>query len=180
MLESTEKLMQRAGQEKLLRERRKVHVKLNVEGETILVRDQAPLHRGNIGFEEGWTFEQFVAHLNRRVFFWPGREGGPLPYGVRHFLRYAAEGPVILRIPSGLLLAANPHAAIQFSRCNSGSPRYNGGVAAVRGMSTFVSAADAVFRAAQVVELTIANAAALPEDSQVGFDPAGPWTNLLG
>jgi hypothetical protein len=154
-------------------------VALTVEGETVLLRDQAPLHAGNMQLDSGWSFARFVRHLNDRVFFWPGGEGGPISYGLRHFGRYESEVPVILRVPFASLVAANPQLELLFCRYNSGSPRWSRGVAAPRGATTFVPAANAVFGPANVVEVTALNGVHLPNDSAQGQHPQGPWTPLF-
>jgi hypothetical protein len=122
-----------------------------------------------------WSFERFVAHLNGRVFFWPGDGQGPISYGMRHFARYEAEEPVILRVPVLDVVEANAAVEPLFCRYNSGSPRWTQGVASPRGATTFVSACDANFRASQVVEVTFAATVTLPSSAELGMGPSGPW-----
>src|SRR5438093_435883 len=81
-----------------LRKKRPESMEFLLGTATVSVRDQAPLHAGNINLETGWSFEDFVQSLNERVFFWPGSQSGPNAYGQRHFARYASEDPAILRI----------------------------------------------------------------------------------
>jgi hypothetical protein len=73
---SASELMKRAGRTDLLRVRRKGHEVIEVDGQRISLRDQKPLHSGNILFAEGFTFEDFVESLNCRIFFWPGKNLG--------------------------------------------------------------------------------------------------------
>jgi hypothetical protein len=178
-LESAAILARHAGRVDLLDARRREHVAVTVDGETVLLRDQAPLHAGNMQLDPGWNFAQFVRHLNDRVFFWPGSAGGPISYGLRHFGRYAPEAPKILRVPFDSLIAANPHLELLFCRYNSGSPRWSRGVAAPRGSTTFVSSTDAAFRPAQVVEVTALHHVQLPSDTAHGQLPQGPWNPLF-
>jgi hypothetical protein len=179
MLESATALATAAGRADVIAARRRGHVQLALEEEAVLLRDQAPLHVGNMRLDDGWTFEGFVRHLNDRVFFWPGTAAGPIDYGVRHYERYAAEHPALLRVPFRALLAANPTAEPQFCRYNSGSPRWSRGVAAPRGSATFVTAAVAQFSAAQVVEVTVPGSIVLPVDTMIGGQPTGPWEPLF-
>lgn len=177
-LESAAVLADQAHNPDLVGTRRRAHVVVHIDGEAIIIRDQAPLHEGNMELESGWTFEQFVRHLNQRVFFWPGNEAGPISYGRRHFSRYAPENTVIIRIPFCPLIKANPTATPLFSRCNSGSPRWSRGVAGSRGPNTFASASAAGFRAAQVVEVTFVDRVQLPDGSVWSYELAGSWNSL--
>lgn len=81
-------LMERSGRVELLRIRRRAHERVDVDNRSILIRDQAPLHKGNVVLEIGFSFDDFVESINRRIFFWPGKAGGPISYGIRHFERY--------------------------------------------------------------------------------------------
>lgn len=177
-IDSAARLAKLAGREDVLTARRRNHEPIIVDGETVLLRDQAPLHAGNMQLDDGWSFEQFVRHINDRVFFWPGGVAGPISYGVRHFERYADESPAILRVPTAAMFAANPDGTPMFCRYNSGSPRWSRGIAAPRGSSTFVGSADAHFSAAQVVEVTVPGSLILPEGVSVGDTPSGPWVPL--
>ena len=71
-LDSASALAVKAGRSDLLRCRRSKHVPIMVGGVEIRLRDQAPLHAANVGFEEGWTLEDLVELLNGFVFFWLG------------------------------------------------------------------------------------------------------------
>jgi hypothetical protein len=128
--------------------------------------------------DDDWTFERFIAHLNDRVFFWPGTLNGPISYGSRHFARYEAESPAILRVPTLDVFEANPAVLPLFCRFNSGSPRCTQGRPSPRGAMTFVEAQDAAFRASQVVEVTFAGSVELPATAQLGVRPGGPWQSL--
>jgi hypothetical protein len=154
-------------------------VAVTVDGERVLLRDQAPLHARNMRLTDGWSFEQFLRHLNDRVFFWPGGTGGPISYGVRHFDRYEREAPVVVRVPFAELLAANPGITPELCRYNSGSPRWSRGLAAPRGRDTFATPDVATFAPAQVVEVTFPGRVRLPRFTEVASHPSGPWTALL-
>src|SRR3989442_684976 len=89
-----------------------------VETEAVILRDQAPLYENTIRLEGGWSFAEFVEHLNQHVFFWPGTETGPIDYGVRHFQRYSSEQPVIFRVRYLSTRAENPDAEPLFCKYN--------------------------------------------------------------
>lgn len=80
-LGSAAALLQRAGRLDLLQVRRAGPATIEVYENTVILRDQAPLHTGHIQFEEGWDLARLIEWLNRQVFFWPGREAGPIAYG---------------------------------------------------------------------------------------------------
>jgi hypothetical protein len=167
-LESAANIMAVAKRDDLLRLRRREHVPISVEGEIITLRDQAPLYAGNLALPRDWTFEDFIADLNDRVFFWPGGTHGPISHGVRHFERYADERPVILLVSTGDLLAANSKNAPLFCRYNSGSPRCSNGMKSPRGPMTFVAGPNADFRASKTVEVTFSGRVRLPTTVEAG------------
>lgn len=165
LLQSTTELLRLARRPDLHEERRRDHVAVRIDSDTVILRDQAPLHAGNIALESGWTFSRFVNHLNSHIFFWPGTEGGPIDYGRRHFKRYKDKGEdcAVLAIPTRDLIAANP--APRFCRYNSGSPRCSGGKPSPRGQSTFTPASDFSGSPSEVVELTFERQTHLPRSA---------------
>jgi hypothetical protein len=177
-LESAASLAEQANQSALLAARRAQHVPIVVEGEQVVLRDQAPLHAKNMRLEDGWTFERFIAHLNQRVFFWPGRDVGPNDYGWRHYGRYESEKPVVVRVPFDALVEANPDVIPLFAKYNSGSPRWSNGAAPSRGSRTFVSADAAPFSAGDVVEVTFQGRVQLRASVEMGDRPDGDWQPL--
>lgn len=80
----------------LLRVRRAEHVELRVGPRRVLIRDQASLHQANLRLPTGYSFEEFIESLNRRIFFWPGSSRGPISHGIRHFECYQKERPAFL------------------------------------------------------------------------------------
>lgn len=174
-IESAAALLRAANRVDLISVRRREHVQVRVGDETIAIRDQAPLHEGNLALERGWTLPHFVALLNSRVFFWPGTLAGPIAYGVRHYARYAGERPTILRVATGDLFAVNSAVPPEFCRYNSGSPRCSNGSKSPRNSKTFVRGMDADFRCAQVVEVTFSGGVHLPERVEGATAPTGPW-----
>jgi hypothetical protein len=177
-LDSATTILEAAGDLAATRMRRRQSRVVTIGGESIHVRDQAPLHQGNLALGDGWAFEDFVAHLNNRVFFWPGSLSGPISYGVRHFCRYEADAPVLLRIPTSAFFAANPTVPPLFCRYNSGSPRCSYGKKSPRSSKTFESAGDLAYRASDVVEVTFEGSVALPAQTEYGATPTGPWRAL--
>lgn len=145
----------------------------------VWIRDQRPLHAGNVGFRGGWTFEDLLMAINDKVFFWPGTYSGPISYGIRHYERYAADRPVLLRLRSSQVLIANSTTTPLFCRYNSGSPRWSNGVASPRGPETFVPCTRAVFSAAAVVEFVMSGEVAIPRCAEVALSFNGPWKPLF-
>lgn len=172
-------LLRRAGQLESLRTRRAAHQRVRVGPNEVILRDQAPLHAGNIGFTHGFGMPDFLESLNSRIFFWPGDSTGPIDYGVRHFERYRLERPAMLRVGFESLLRANPNAQPQLCAYNSGSPRCVNGAKSPRGPDTFRCAPDFDGRPSDVVEVTFAETLRIPGDAEYGLEPAGPWQRLL-
>jgi len=178
-LESAAVLFVISGSVSALRVRRRAHLPLRIGAHQVFVRDQAPLHAGNVAFAGGWDLADLVADLNRRVFFWPGGAQGPIAYGQRHFERYADEAPLIIRVRAEALFQVNPERAPLFCRYNSGSPRCNGGRPSPRGPDTFLSAENCLYRPADVVEVTFLDTVVLPPDVECADQPGGPWRQFF-
>jgi hypothetical protein len=172
-------LFERAARPDLARRRRDRHERITIGPDVIVIRDQAPLHKGNLNLPFGYTFGEFVESLNSRVFFWPGTAAGPISYGIRHFERYRNELPSILRITLASLLSVNSFASAMFCKYNSGSPRCSYGAKSPRGPLTFLSAAEFEGAPSQVVEITFGAELVLPADAEVGSCPYGPWRTLV-
>lgn len=153
-IHSASHLLAAAGQERAIGARRPEGILIQCQGDQVHIRDQSPLHRGNISFEAGWDFEDLVRYLNNHVFFWPGNPERPIGYGLRHFQRYAQDDVVVLSFDTRELFEANQAPGPMFSKYNSGSPRCNGGRGSPRGPSTFTHAQEFLHRPSQVVEVT--------------------------
>jgi len=178
-LENASTILTKAGRIQLLRQKRPAHVRVQVGCTEIVLRDQAPLHAGNVAFQDGWVFGDLVEALNGLVFFWPGDAVGPIAYGHRHFERYRLEEPAILRVPTRDLLTLNREIDPLFCRYNSGSPRYSRGAASPRGPRTFVTAAQFPQSPCHVVELTFPGPIRLPRSTEMGLSGTGPWNRLF-
>ena len=116
---------------------RRAHKPVEIDGHTVWIRDQRPLHAGHIAFDEGWDLPRFLSHVDAHVFFWPGTELGPIKAGLNHFDTYAHERPALLRVSTRDLFAANPGLEPLFSRYNSGAPRTVNGRKSPRGSRTY-------------------------------------------
>ncbi|MBX3376187.1 MAG: hypothetical protein KF678_04205 [Phycisphaeraceae bacterium] len=160
-IESASRLLHRAGRTELVNKRRKGHLVVAIDGWKAELRDQAPLHEGNVVLSDGWGFSDLVKSLNDRVFFWPGKSSGPIPYGVRHFERYKHEDVVVLEIGTDSAMSANSLEA-RYCRYNSGSPRCSGGRKSPRGPQTFARAKEFNGTACDVVEVTFEGSFELP------------------
>jgi len=176
VLFSAANLMNQARDLQYLHIKRSEALRLRIEGKSVSVRDQRPLHKGNIEFESGWTIHRFIHELNERVFFWPGTHKGLNDYGLRHFKRYESEHPIILRVPTKDLIATNAGSGPQFCKFNSGSPRCSQGKRSPRGSQTFLVSEDAGFKPSEVVEVTFRDQIALPRTTVVSHSPLGPWS----
>jgi hypothetical protein len=175
-LEPAASLMRRAGRSDLLRWRRPMAIPLIVGGATIVLKDQAPLIEQNMSVQHGWTFGDFVEFLNEHVFFWPGTAEGPIKVGLRLHAHYDSTSPLVLRIPTSALLAANPGDIPLFCAFNSGAPRMQNGKRVFRGERLFTSADEFHRREREVIEVAYRSSVVLPE--KVMTWNAGEWTPL--
>jgi hypothetical protein len=178
VLESSERLLSRAGRSDWLRSRRVGPRSITIDGESVLLRDQDPLQQGAIAFEAGWDLERFIGHVNRHVFFWPGSAAGPIDAGRNHFERYAPKQPLLLRVGLYQLIVANPKSEPLFCRFNSGAPRVVGGRRSPRGASTYQRPDDFVGTPSVVVEVLFEDQVVLPASTQIGTSYDGPWLTL--
>jgi len=178
ILEPTNSLLAKAGQSALGRERRRVHRTIEIENQSTRLRDQYPLHKGNVRLPEDWSYEDLLHYINDHVFFWPGSAAGPIPYGLRHFQRYESEKPVILRVSTAELLLGNADSEALFCKYNSGAPRCSHGNKSPRGPNTFANAANFGHPARNVIEVTFRSFVRLPLSAHAARSPAGHWCPL--
>lgn len=147
-------------------ERRPADVVIGAGADAVVVSHQRPLKKGAIRWDAaGWDFPRYVEHLNRRVFFWPGRDTGPVARGRAHLLGLRAAGysPVVMRVPMAELLELNADRGPWVSRCNSGATRGR----AVRGDGTFRRPGECDFGAVAAAEVTFLSHAVLPGAERV-------------
>jgi hypothetical protein len=168
-----------AGEEQKTETRRTETVALRTRSDEVLLRDQAPLHAGSIEFEGGWDLDRLVHELNRRVFFWAGRENCMGKYGKNHFRRYESERPAILRVRFDDLMSSNDGLEPHFCKYNSGAPRCSNGSKSPRGPRTFLPAGSCSYTSSEVVEVTFVSSVNLPGSTEISYHPVGPWDHLL-
>ncbi len=118
-------ILRDAGRNELIRKPRcedKDDLTHRVNGETVIVRDQAPLchHKKVQWTHDGWTLKDYVKYLNGFVFFFPGTEKGPVKRSEGFVKIYKQQQA--LCIPTEDLFMANQGTPPQFSCCNSGAP----------------------------------------------------------
>lgn len=174
LLQPAAALFRSAGRADLASMHREQAVSLSLSDGIVTTPDQQPLRLANIDLEAGWTFPRWIEHLNRHVFFWPGRSEGPISAGRNYFARYESEGPLIMRVPA-MDLFAGSILAPRFSRFNSGAPRYSRGVPSPRGGSTFRQPADFSLPPSRVVEVTFPGAVPMPKSAEFSASLGGPW-----
>lgn len=179
-LRSAADLLTGTHHEHVLQSRRLSTVRVTVAGVPVEIRDQVPLQRGHIRFEQDFTFEVLLAELNNRVFFWLGSETGLRERGQAHFNRCKANGPlVVLRCSLRELLSINGGERAYVAASNSGAPRSHPTAGyALRGRSTFRLFSDAPFTAGQVQELSFRQQAKLPSATEWSTNLAGPWQRI--
>ena len=156
-----------------LRNKRWEHTIIKVGNINYKIRDQQPISEIVLArsLTHNWSKEDFIFHLNSRVFFWPN-----LNRLQRHFDRYEDEQPIIFRFNSSDILNLHPEA--EFCRLNSGATRCSshwGGNAPERGPATFVTAANYPLSPSTVAELTVPNFSHLPSTFWTSNSPNGPW-----
>jgi len=169
-------MLRLAGRENLVRRRRQNAIPLVINGDTIVIKDQAPLIFANAALAPEWSQEDLVAYLNRHVYFLPGDFNGCAASGARFRSHYLQERPAILRIRTADLLAANRDQTPLFCPFNAGAPRKWGGTAAPRGPDLFQSAAQFSRTAGRVVELVFCSTVKLPAMTELSMS-SGVWTN---
>lgn len=175
VLLSASRLLTESGNHHWLATKRHETITIEYNGVLIDIRDQQPLYEGKMALQGGWTFGEVIRSLNDRVFFWPGKDNGPIDYGRRHYERYQNDDPVIVRVRTRDLLEANPAASPHFCKYNSGSPRTVNGSGSPRGPSTFVECSVATFTASTVREITFVDSVQLPDAFEHAATPYGPW-----
>lgn len=153
--------------------RRPDHIVVNINGNKIYIRDQRPISLIALGkcLTDNWSVEDFLKHLNSRVFFWPTLNRLEV-----HYDRYRSENPTILRFKTSELLELNSHA--EYSHINSGATRpnyYLNGLASSRGKNTFKPAKEFEYNVGKVAEVTFPDSCKLPYTFCISSNPNGPW-----
>jgi hypothetical protein len=146
-----------------------------LEEDVFVLNDQLPMvHRSSFAELDG-THGDFVALLNRFIFYWPGNQDGPITKGdhgqsFRRRYKHFAE----LRIPIDDVWTDGFHP--KFCRYNSGAPQKRDRVK--RGPSIFVDASDDKVVTRKVVETIFLKQVALPRSTQWRADALSDWQTI--
>jgi hypothetical protein len=140
----------------------------------VTLRDQLALKQGNVDLQGGWSWVDFLAALNGRVFFWPEIKNG---YGGRFWQKYRLAEEAILRVSLRELLLANPGTSPQFSKFNSGAPRCVGGRPSPRGPDTFLTLHEWLDRPSRVREVSFVGSVYMPPATEV-WDGERGWQQV--
>lgn len=145
--------------------RRTAQVLVNCGRHVVALGDQLPLRQGQVRFTGGWEWQDLIAAINARIFFWPGNQDGPNRYGRNFIEAYSSRGqrPTMLRIGFWDLVQANLDTAPYFCKFNSGAPRTSEGRRSPRGPDTFQTAEEWSGQPSDVAEVSFVNKVALPQ-----------------
>jgi hypothetical protein len=144
----------------------------------VTLRDQCALRRGQMHLDR-WSWEDLLAALNGRVFFWPQEPDRRSRYAGKFVEAYRKKGQsvVILRIPVFALMEANPGNDLYFCKYNSGGPRISAGKKSPRGPDTFRLLHDWHDRPSDVAEVSFVGKVVLPPSTEVSHGSRG-WQLL--
>jgi hypothetical protein len=120
------------------------------------------------------TISDYIQILNRRVFFWPGTETGPIKDGERMAQRHKESG-IILRMQTTSLFEFNRHILPVFSPHNTGAAWCENGKKSHRGNSSFLLCEQFMEPAVNVAEVSFAGTINLPEDTYFTSSLGNPW-----
>jgi len=179
-LDSAATLMCAGGETHWLRTRRERMVRFTVDGDPVVLTDQKAINEKNIKFIRGWVLGDLIEAINRRVFFWRGRDG-LLAANQGHFRKYTNAGHqmVFLRCRFDAMNAANADRGPELCKYNSGAARQYKGRRIPRGPDTFSSPANAEFSIGDVQEVVFRKCVSLPVSTEVcSAGWSGPWIPL--
>ena len=175
-LYSAGKLLILGGREDLLRSQRRGSITLQVGEHSAIVRDQDRLVPGSLDLADGISLPDYIAYLNRWIFFWPG--DWQAPSSRTKDIAAATEDVAVIRISVVSLLSRNVGVTPAFSQVNSGAARHHSGKAAKRDLNTHRRAGIFRQKATDVVEMVLEDEALLPDNTEVAQSIAGPWSAL--
>lgn len=175
---TAEHLLSEAGLRQMGESRREKDVTIQFAGFIIVIRSQQPLNPDCLELDSGMTLGDYVHDLNRRVYFWPGTESGPLEDGKRMISTQKEKGAGILRIPTASLFALNEHVPSFFSPHNTGAAWCKDGKKSHRGEGSFLSCDQFKEAPADVIEAGFEGTTKLPSDTVVAAALTGPWKSI--
>jgi hypothetical protein len=170
-------LLSRAGIQHLAVERRADDLRLNIEGVDVMLRNQRPLDPGALELRTG-RFDDYVACLNSRTFFWPGTASGPVADGRRMFERRDGPRSIVIRVPTRALFEANAFVPFDFSACNSGAAWVENGRKTYRAPELFKPHERFAQGAREIWEISSRASVVLPADSACSDRFDGCWRGL--
>jgi len=175
-LYSAGKLLTLGGREDLLRAQRRGNITLQVGEHSAIVRDQDRLVAGSLDLAPGISLPDYIAYLNRWIFFWPGDWQAP---SSRTKDIASATGEVaVIRISVTALFSRNAGLTPAFSQVNSGAARHHTGKPAKRDLNVHRRAGIFRTKATDVVEMVFEDEAMLPDNAEVAQSISGPWSAL--
>ena len=159
-LEFASYLMRRANHSEFLQVRR---TKREFCGE-VLLQSQRPLIADNIERSgAGWAMKNLLEHLNGFVFFWPGKDSGPIKNVAVGYLSRGdgRSGGIAMRVPSRDLLLDLSQKPLfcQYNLAQHDGPREK---ASPRGPDTFLPANCFEGTVSEVIEVVFPNCVNLP------------------
>jgi hypothetical protein len=163
----------------LLKRRRTDDVRLQLQGQKVLVRNQTPLDPNSINVGPTETLEDYVACLNAHVFFWPGTASGPTHDGIRMLRRAAGVKSAMIRVPSRSLLEANEGSLVHLSTCNTGASWVVDGQRSQRGLDVFQRAECFAEPPGRIEEISFRGPVNLPDDCECSTGFGQGWHALF-
>ncbi len=171
-------LFERAGQGSLSEQRRTEDVLLGINGSRVLIRNQRSLDPASLDLGASGTLEEYVAYLNRHVCFWPGTASGPTDDGIQMLRRTNTARSMVIRAPTRSLFKTNRASLVGVSTCNAGAAWMEDGVKSRRRVGVFQNVGEYSGEPAAIVEISLASAATLPNDSEYSDSLGGQWRAL--
>jgi hypothetical protein len=172
-------LFQQMNRSDLLNCRRTQDVRLEYQDQEILVRNQIPLDPDSIDLRPTERFEDYVAHLNGHVYFWPGTASGPTPDGVRMFQNAGVES-FLIRVPTRSLIEMNDRSRLYLSTCNTGASWIAEGVKkSQRGSGVFRRAESFPDSPEGVEEISFRCSVNFPDDAECSTGIGERWHSLF-
>jgi len=179
MLWPARNLLERANRPQLVHRRRTDDLLLRIETLEVLIRNQIPLDPDLLDLGPACTLAEYIACLNSYVFFWPGTAIGPSDDGVRMFERTNGTRAIVIRVPTRSLLKANAASPKYVATCNTGVTWTERGIKARRGPGVFQCLDEFSEQAIHVCEICFKCEIRLPDSTELGASPTGPWNELL-